>query len=92
MPSLQKKAIGGGRCDRPAAVFRRCVLPGHVGGSGTHLQSIATFRFRDGYTFVYNGEMTLAGPRGSSVAQRIVEIGAVNQLQADVVALMLGRS
>lgn len=63
-----------------------------LAGQAAHLQGIATFRFRDVYTFVYNGEMTLAGQRGSSVAQRIVEIGAINQLQADVVALMLGRS
>eukprot|EP00899_Mesostigma_viride_P017366 jgi/Mesvir1/25630/Mv01850-RA.1 len=41
------------------------------------------------YTFVYNDQMTLAGIRGSQIVQNIVDCGAVNQLQDDVMQLMI---
>jgi len=40
------------------------------------------------HTFVYSGAMTLAGQRSSTVAELITEVGAINQLQEDIVALL----
>ena len=54
-----------------------------------YIKAIQPFRERSAYTFVYEGQMTVAGQRGSSVAQLITEIGAINQLQEDVVSLMI---
>ena len=48
------------------------------------------FPERSSYTFVYNGQMTLAGQRSSTVAELIVSTGAVNQLKPDITELMLG--
>jgi hypothetical protein len=55
-----------------------------------YIKQISAFPERSAYTFVYNGEMTLAGQRSSTVAELITSIGATNQLRADVTALMLG--
>jgi hypothetical protein len=55
-----------------------------------YIQQISVFPERDPYTFVYNGQMTLAGQRSSTVADLIVNAGAVNQLKPDITALMLG--
>jgi hypothetical protein len=55
-----------------------------------YIQQISVFPERDPYTFVYNGQMTLAGQRSSTVAELIVNAGAVNQLKPDITALMLG--
>jgi len=57
-----------------------------------YVKQICPFPELDPYTFVYNGEMTLAGQRSSTVADLITRIGAVNQLKADITGLMLGRS
>jgi hypothetical protein len=57
-----------------------------------YIQAIATFPTHFVNTFVYEGKMTLAGQRGSSVAQLITKIGAINQLQPDIVDLMLNNS
>jgi hypothetical protein len=56
----------------------------------THVKQLSPFPERDAYTFVYNGKLTLAGQRGSTTAERIVSVGATNQLQDDVLDLMLG--
>lgn len=56
------------------------------------IRHIAPFPERSAYTFVYNGEMTLAGQRSSTVAELITSIGATNQLRDDITALMLGGS
>jgi hypothetical protein len=56
-----------------------------------YLKQVRPFPERTAYTFVYAGEMTLAGQRSSSVAELITEIGAVNQLKEDITALMLKR-
>lgn len=40
-------------------------------------------------TFVSDHQMTLAGKRGSSVAQLITELGALNQVRSDIDSLML---
>ena len=57
---------------------------------GRYVKHVAPFPERSAYTFVYNGEMTLAGQRSSTVAELIVGVGAVNQLKPDITALMLG--
>jgi hypothetical protein len=55
-----------------------------------YIKQISPFPERSAYTFVYNGQMTLAGQRSSTVAELIVRAGAVNQLRADISNLMLG--
>ncbi len=57
---------------------------------GRYVTHVAPFPERSAYTFVYNGDMTLAGQRSSTVAELIVSAGAVNQLKPDITALMLG--
>jgi hypothetical protein len=54
-----------------------------------YIQRILPFPERTAYTFVYDGKMTLAGQRSSTVAELIANIGATNQLKEDVVNLML---
>lgn len=58
-----------------------------TGSQAEHIRQISAFPLRNAYTFVYDGKITLAGQRGSSTAQLITAIGAVNQLQPDVVDL-----
>ena len=55
-----------------------------------YVKQVSAFPERDSYTFVYNGKMTLAGQRGSSTAELITHIGAINQLQDDILDLMVG--
>jgi hypothetical protein len=55
-----------------------------------YVKQICPFPERSAYTFVYDGEMTLAGQRSSTVAELITNIGATNQLKQDITALMLG--
>jgi len=57
-----------------------------------YVKQICPFPERTAFTFVYNGEMTLAGQRSSTVAELITNIGATNQLKSDITALMLGGS
>ena len=40
-------------------------------------------------TFVKDHQMTLAGQRGSSVAQLVNDLGALNQIRDDILNLML---
>ena len=61
-----------------------------VQNQAKYIKQICPFPERSAYTFVYNGEMTLAGQRSSTVAELITSIGATNQLKADITALMLG--
>lgn len=56
-----------------------------------YVKQIRPFPERSAYTFVNDGKMTLAGQRSSTVAQLIMDIGAANQLQEDVVSLMLNQ-
>ncbi len=42
------------------------------------------------YTFVYDGQMTLAGQRSANVARLITEVGASNQVCPKITELMLG--
>lgn len=55
-----------------------------------YVKQISAFPERSAYTFVYNGQMTLAGQRSSTVAELIAATGAVNQLKPDITELMLG--
>jgi hypothetical protein len=55
------------------------------------VKQVSAFPERDPYTFVYNGKMTLAGQRGSRTAELIVNVGAINQLQDDILDLVVGR-
>lgn len=57
-----------------------------------YIRQISPFPERSAYTFVYDGRMTLAGQRSSTVADLINRIGATNQLQDDISQLMLGAS
>ena len=54
-----------------------------------YIKQMQVFPERTAYTFVYDGKMTLAGERSSSVAELITGIGAVNQLKEDIKSLML---
>jgi len=55
-----------------------------------YVRQISPFPERSAYTFVYEGQMTLAGQRSSTVAELITSIGATNQLKDDISQLMLG--
>jgi alkylhydroperoxidase/carboxymuconolactone decarboxylase family protein YurZ len=54
-----------------------------------YAKQMRVFPERSSYTFVYRGKMTLAGQRGSTVAELISTAGAANQLREDVTSLML---
>ncbi|BAY11492.1 EthD domain-containing protein [Calothrix sp. NIES-2098] len=54
-----------------------------------YIQRFLPFPEQAAYTFVYEGKMTLAGQRSSTVAELIVNMGATNQLREDIVSLML---
>jgi len=56
-----------------------------------YVKQISAFPERTAYAFVYNSQMTLAGQRSSTVAELIMNIGATNQIQDDITALMLGK-
>ncbi len=62
-----------------------------VENQAQYIKQIHPFPERDAYTFVYGGQMTLAGQRSSTVADLIAQIGATNQLQDDITSLMLDR-
>jgi alkylhydroperoxidase/carboxymuconolactone decarboxylase family protein YurZ/catechol 2,3-dioxygenase-like lactoylglutathione lyase family enzyme/ketosteroid isomerase-like protein len=55
-----------------------------------YIQQIQPFPERTAYTFVYDGQMTLAGQRSAKVAELITKIGAANQIKNDIVTLMVG--
>lgn len=54
-----------------------------------YIKQMNTFQERSVYTFIYDNQMTLAGQRGSTVAELITNIGAVNQIKEDVTSLIL---
>ena len=55
------------------------------------VQQVAPFPERNVYTFVYDGQMTLAGQRGSRHRRADHRIGALNQLRDDILDLVLGK-
>ena len=54
-----------------------------------HIGHATAFAVSGMYTYVRDGELTLAGLRGSRPAQLIERLGAVNQTRADVCRLLL---
>ena len=60
-----------------------------VENQAKYVKQISPFAERRTYTFVQDGEMTIAGQRSSTVAELITNIGAANQLKENVVSLML---
>jgi len=56
-----------------------------------YVKQISTFPERTAHAFVYTSQMTLAGMRGATSAELIVNIGATNQLKDGIVALILGK-
>ncbi|MBD2391628.1 EthD domain-containing protein [Aphanizomenon flos-aquae NRERC-008] len=63
-----------------------------VKDAAKYIKQIQPFPERTAYTFVYDGQMTLAGQRSSSVAELITEIGALNQIQKDIESLMVNQT
>ena len=57
-----------------------------------YISQMSVFPERAVHTFVYDGQMTLSGQRSSTVARLISQVGAINQLQNDVVSLMNGNT
>ena len=55
-----------------------------------YVVQVSPFPERNAYTFVYEGGMTLAGQRGSRTAELITDLGATNQLRADIHDLVVG--
>ncbi|MDJ0736283.1 MAG: EthD domain-containing protein [Nostocaceae cyanobacterium] len=62
-----------------------------VQGQSKFIRQICPFPERTAYAFVYEGKMTLAGERSSTVAELIMNIGATNQLKEDIVELIVGK-
>jgi alkylhydroperoxidase/carboxymuconolactone decarboxylase family protein YurZ/ketosteroid isomerase-like protein/catechol 2,3-dioxygenase-like lactoylglutathione lyase family enzyme len=63
-----------------------------VENQAKYVKQISPFAERRTYTFVQDGEMTIAGQRSSRVAELITEVGATNQLKENLVSLMSGSS
>jgi len=57
-------------------------------GMGAHVAYASAFAVSGVYTYVRDGQLTLAGLRGSRPAQLIEQLGAVNQVESDVCHLM----
>ena len=55
-----------------------------------YVVQVSPFPERNAYTFVYDGRMTMAGERGSRTAELITQLGATNQLRADIHDLVVG--
>jgi hypothetical protein len=49
-----------------------------------YVKQVSPFPERAPYTFVYGGQMTLAGKRGSRTAGLITTLGATNQIRANI--------
>jgi len=62
-----------------------------VENQAKYVKQISPFAERRTYTFVQDGEMTIAGQRSSRVAELITNIGATNQMKENVVSLMSGK-
>lgn len=63
-----------------------------VKNQAKYIKQINPFPEQDAYTFVYDSKMTLAGQRGSTIAELIANIGATNQLQNNILDLVLGKA
>ena len=72
------------------AFFQSPAYAEAVKGQAAFVQHISAFPERTAVAFVYDGHMTMAGERSSTVAELITRIGATNQLRDDIRGLMLG--
>ncbi|MCB0163513.1 MAG: cupin domain-containing protein [Anaerolineae bacterium] len=61
-----------------------------IADQARYIKQVSPLPERDAYTFVYNGQMTLTGQRGSRTAGLITELGATNQLRSDIHQLVVG--
>lgn len=59
-------------------------------GQAQHVGRIAAFRTSGIHTYIRDGELTTAGLRGSRAAELIRALGAINQVQPEVIRLMKG--
>lgn len=57
-----------------------------------YIKDLRVFPEKTTHTYVYDGQLTLAGQRGATVAGLIEQIGAVNQLQENITALMFSKT
>jgi hypothetical protein len=62
-----------------------------VRNQARYVKQVCPFPEREVYTFVYDGRMTLTGQRGSRTAELITDLGAINQLRADIHDLVVGQ-
>jgi hypothetical protein len=56
-----------------------------------YIKQLTAFPEQNTYTLVYDGKMTLAGQRTPTVAELIVNLGATNQTEGQILNLMLGK-
>lgn len=61
---------------------------GTIAEQAKYIKQISCFPERTAFTFIYEDKMTIAGLRGSKVANLIKNIGATNQLKDDIVKLV----
>ena len=52
------------------------------------VKQVGAFPETNAYAFVYDGQMTLTGRRGSSTAELITNLGAINQVRSDISELL----
>ena len=57
-----------------------------------YIKDFKPFGERSAYTFVYDGNITLAGQRSVTVANLIQQLGAVNQIKDNIVSLMIAQT
>lgn len=67
-----------------SAAFRRA-----ASGLAQHARYVTPFSVSGVFTYVRDGELTLAGLRGSRPAQLIHQLGAINQTEPDATGLFL---
>ena len=73
------------------AFFASAAYTAALTDQAKYVKQVSAFPERDPYTFVYQGKMTSAGQRGSRTAELITNIGAINQLQDNILNLMVGK-
>jgi hypothetical protein len=73
------------------AFFASAAYTAALTDQAKYVKQVSAFPERDPYTFVYQGKMTSAGQRGSRTAELITNIGAINQLQDNILDLMVGK-
>ncbi len=58
------------------------------GDQSKHVSKVAVFKVSGVYTYIRDGNLTTAGLRGSRAAELIRALGAINQVQPEVVKLL----